>query len=332
MYLGDVRGSLPIIQDAEGRSTGPSRRKPEWLKIRAPGGDNYTELKHRARTLKLATVCEEAQCPNIGECWGGGTATFMLMGDTCTRGCRFCAVNTAKRPPALDPEEPANVAEAVRAMGLSYVVLTSVNRDELPDGGAGHLADCLRAIKAESPDTLLEMLIPDFLGDEAALRTVLEAPLAVLAHNVETVERMTPVVRDPRAGYHQSLQVLENAKRIAPHMLTKSSIMIGCGETEAEVMTTLADLRARDVDIVTLGQYLRPSRKHLPVAEYVHPAVFDRYAERARELGFGYVASGPLVRSSYRAGELYVERRLRTGEALSPRDLPPPGSMPLRSA
>lgn len=325
-----MRASLPIVQDADGNAIGPSKRKPEWLKIRAPGGDNYTVLKNRARNLKLATVCEEAQCPNIGECWGGGTATFMLMGDTCTRGCRFCAINTAKRPPALDPEEPANVAEAVSAMGLGYVVLTSVNRDELPDGGANHLADCLRAIKVASPDTLLEMLIPDFLGDEEALRAVCDAPLAVLAHNVETVERLTGSVRDPRAGYRQSLEVLANAKRIAPHMLTKSSIMVGLGETEEEVMQCMRDLRDADVDIVTLGQYLRPSRKHLPVVEFVHPNVFDRWAEAAREMGFGYVASGPLVRSSYRAGELFVEKQLRQRGGLTPDDLPAPGTAPLR--
>ena len=308
-----MRASLPILQDQFGVSLGPSRRKPEWLKIRAPGGENYTELKQRARHLKLATVCEEAQCPNIGECWGGGTATFMLMGDTCTRGCRFCAINTAKRPPALDPEEPKHVAEAVSAMGLGYVVLTSVNRDELPDGGAEHLATCLRAIKEASPETLLEMLIPDFMGDENAIRTVTHAPLAVLAHNLETVERLTDSVRDPRASYTQSLDVLEYSKSIAPHLLTKSSIMVGLGETEDEVINTLNDLRERDVDIVTLGQYLRPSSKHLPVLEYVHPASFDRYAEEARRLGFGYVASGPLVRSSYRAGELFIERKLRGG-------------------
>lgn len=306
-----MRASLPILQNSQGEPVGPSRRKPEWLKIRAPGGDNYTKLKKRARNLRLATVCEEAQCPNIGECWGGGTATFMLMGDTCTRGCRFCAINTAKHPPALDPEEPQNVAEAVAAMQLTYVVLTSVNRDELPDGGAEHLANCLRAIKNASPDTLLEMLIPDFMGDEAAVQTVAHAPLAVLAHNVETVERLTNSVRDPRASYEQSLDVLEYAKTIAPNLLTKSSIMVGLGETEAEVTQTLVDLRDRSVDVVTLGQYLRPSSKHLPVVEYVHPHTFERYAETARKLGFGYVASGPLVRSSYRAGELYIERTLR---------------------
>jgi lipoic acid synthetase len=307
-----VQTRLPILQDADGRPAGPLERgKPEWLKIRAPGGPAYNALKQRARHLKLATVCEEARCPNIGECWSIGTGTFMLMGDTCTRGCRFCAVNTAKRPPALDPEEPANVAEAVAAMGLSYVVLTSVNRDELPDGGAGHLATCLRAIKDRCPDTLLEMLIPDFMGDRAALQTVVEAPLAVLAHNVETVERLTPTVRDPRASYAQSLDVLRRTKEMAPGMLTKTSLMLGLGETEAEVERTMRDCRDVGVDIITFGQYLRPSKKHLPVVEYIHPNTFERYAEAARALGFGYVASGALVRSSYRAGELFIEKTLR---------------------
>lgn len=306
-----MRTSLPILQSPDGATGQVARRKPEWLKIRAPGGDTYTKLKKRARGLELATVCEEAQCPNIGECWGGGTATFMLMGDSCTRGCRFCAVNTAKRPPPLDPNEPRNVAHAVSEMGLTYVVLTSVNRDELPDGGAAHISRCLRAISEASPRTLLEMLIPDFLGDFGSLQTVCVSPLAVLAHNVETVERLTDVVRDPRASYHQSLEVLRQAKRINPSLLTKSSIMLGLGETEAEVWKTMEHLREQDVDIVTLGQYLRPSRKHLPVVEYIHPKTFDRYADLARTLGFQYVASGPLVRSSYRAGELYIERQLR---------------------
>jgi lipoic acid synthetase len=307
-----VRSTLPILQDEHGRPSGPlTRGKPDWLKIRPPAGEHYTALKTRARRLKLATVCEEARCPNIGECWSIGTGTFMLMGDTCTRGCRFCAINTAKRPPDLDPDEPRNVAEAVAEMGLSYVVLTSVNRDELPDGGAGHLADCLRAIKAASPDVLLEMLIPDFMGDRSALKKVVDSPIAVLAHNIETVERLTPTVRDPRADYEQSLDVLRWTKEMAPAMLTKTSLMVGLGETEAEVDQAMRDARAAGVDIITFGQYLRPSHKHLPVVEFVHPNTFDRYADRARELGFGYVASGPLVRSSYRAGELFIERTLR---------------------
>ena len=235
----------------------------------------------------------------------------MLMGDICTRGCRFCAVNTKKRPPALDLDEPAHVAEAVDEMQLSYVVLTSVNRDELVDGGASHLARCLEAIHARCPDVLLEMLIPDFEGNLRAVETVARAPLAVLAHNVETVERLTPRVRDPRASYDQSLAVLEHGKLYAPHLLTKSSLMLGLGETESELIRAFRDLRDVGVDVVTLGQYLQPTSKHLPVVEYVHPNTFDRYARTAREMGFAYVAAGPLVRSSYRAGELFIERTLR---------------------
>jgi lipoic acid synthetase len=306
-----VRPSLPILTDPPAPG-----RKPDWLKVRAPGGPGYAALKQRARRLRLATVCEEAQCPNIGECWSGGTGTFMLMGEICTRGCRFCAVDTKRVPPPLDPDEPSHVAEAVAEMGLSYVVLTSVNRDELPDGGAVHLSRCIDAIRARSPEVLIEMLIPDFEGNPNALASVVATDLAVLAHNVETVERLTPSVRDPRASYGQSLDVLERSKALRPELLTKSSIMIGLGETEAEVLRTLRDLRDVGVDIVTLGQYLRPTMRHLAVVEYVTPARFDAYAEAARGLGFEYVASGPLVRSSYRAGELFVEKHLR-GESAS---------------
>lgn len=306
---------LPVIQDASGApAPGDSTRKPSWLRIRPPSGERYIEMKGRARRLKLATVCEEAKCPNLGECWGGGTATFMLMGEECTRGCRFCAVTTAKRPPPLDANEPEHIAEAVAEMGLRYVVLTSVNRDDLPDGGAAHLAACIDAIKARTPSILLEMLIPDFEGQHDSVRLMANAPIQVLAHNIETVERLTPVVRDPRARYEQSLEVLEYAKGVSPKLLTKSSIMLGLGETVDEVVRSMSDLRARGVDILTLGQYLRPSPRHLPVVEYVHPNTFDRLADRARRMGFGYVAAGPLVRSSYRAGELYVERRLTSAE------------------
>lgn len=314
-----MRASLPILSSEPVQSTDapatPSARirepKPPWLKVQAPGGARYAAMKQRARRLSLATVCEEAQCPNIGECWSGGTATFMLMGEVCTRGCRFCAVDTAKRPPDLDPDEPSHIAEAVAEMGLTYVVITSVNRDDLPDGAAGHLAECLRAVRARSPEVLLEILIPDFQGLQPSLRRIVDTDLAVLAHNVETVERLTPHVRDPRAGYQQSLGVLEYVKGLRPSLLTKSSIMVGLGETEDEVVRTMADLRSVGVDIVTLGQYLRPSLKHLPVESYVTPDQFERYAERARQMGFGYVAAGPLVRSSYRAGELFVEGHLR---------------------
>lgn len=312
-YLADMRVSLPVVSDDPGLGRGrdaPRLPKPEWLKIRPPGGAAYAAMKARARRLALATVCEEAQCPNIAECWGGGTATFMLMGDTCTRACRFCAVDSAKRPGDLDANEPENIASAVAEMGLTYVVITSVNRDDLPDGGAAHLAACMRAIRARSPHVRIEMLIPDFEGNSRALAEVATTDLAVLAHNLETVERLTPRVRDPRARYRQSLEVLEYAKSLRPSMLTKSSIMLGLGETEGEVLSALADLRSVGVDIVTLGQYLRPSHRHLAVEDYVTPAAFEMYAERARMMGFGFVASGPLVRSSYRAGELYVEGRL----------------------
>lgn len=312
-----MRDLLPILQDDGGRpapvdpASGEGRRnKPAWLKIRPPSGPLYTQLKSRARRLHLATVCEEAQCPNLSECWSSGTATFMLMGDTCTRACRFCAVKTAKHPPPLDVHEPEHVADAVEEMGLAYVVLTSVNRDDLEDGGAEHLAACVRAIKARTPAVLVELLVPDFLGRFASIKTIVEAPIAVLAHNLETVERLSDGVRDPRADFHQSLEVLEYAKGIAPNLLTKSSIMLGLGETEAEVVLSMSELRSRGVDILTLGQYLRPSAWHLPIVEYVHPGTFERLGARARDMGFGHVASGPLVRSSYRAGELYVERRL----------------------
>jgi lipoyl synthase len=314
-----VRSALPILQDENGQPAGVlDRGKPSWLKIKAPSGEHYEALKQRARRLTLATVCEEARCPNIGECWSIGTGTFMLMGDTCTRGCRFCAIKTAKRPPALDPDEPQKIAEAVVEMGLSYVVLTSVDRDDVEDGGAAHLADCLRAIKAESPDVLLEMLIPDFTGNRDALRKVAEAPIAVMAHNLETVRRLTPTVRDPRADYDQSLDVLRWTKELAPGLLTKTSLMLGLGETEDEVVEAMKDCRDNDVDIITFGQYLRPSKKHLAVVEYIHPNTFDRYADIAKELGFGYVASGPLVRSSYRAGELFIEKTLRARGAPTP--------------
>lgn len=309
-----VSARLPVLQEGDP----PARaKKPDWLKVRAPGGPRFNAMKGRARRLKLATVCEEARCPNIGECWSGeeSTATFMLMGEVCTRGCRFCAVSTAKSPPALDPDEPAHIAEAVAELGVSYVVLTSVNRDELPDGGAHHLSRCLSAIHEQSPEVLIEMLAPDFQGDLAAVSLVALSPLAVFAHNVETVERLTKTVRDRRADYLQSLAVLEHAKRMNPRLLTKSSLMLGVGEADAEVEATMRDLRAANVDILTLGQYLRPTTKHLEVERFVLPETFDALAQTARGLGFEFVASGPLVRSSYRAGELYVEGRLRPAQA-----------------
>lgn len=284
--------------------------KPPWLKVRMPGSERYHAIKRRARELRLATVCEEARCPNIGECWGGGTATFMVMGDTCTRGCRFCAVDTSRRPAPLDPEEPKNVAAAIAELELDYVVITSVDRDDLPDQGSSHFAACIRETRLASPKTLVEVLIPDFCGHVGMLHTVVAAAPEVVAHNVETIERLTPRVRDPRAGYRQSLDVLQAIKTIDPARFTKSSIMVGLGETEAEVDLTMRHLRDVGVDFLTLGQYLQPTKKHLDVVEFITPERFQAMEQRGLELGFKYVASGPLVRSSYKAGEFFIREFL----------------------
>jgi lipoic acid synthetase len=286
-------------------------RKPDWLKVKVPQGARFNWIRQQARSLRLHTVCEEARCPNIGECWQGGTATFMLMGDTCTRGCRFCAVKTARHPGPLDPQEPGHIAETIRAMGLDYVVLTTVNRDDLPDQGAGHIAETIRRSRLASPQLLIEVLIPDFQGRERDLESVIAARPAVIAHNVETVERLTPKVRDPRAGFAQSLAVLAHCKRVAPALKTKSSLMLGVGETEAEVLEAMGALRAIKVDFLTLGQYLQPERRKMKVETYVPPEVFARLEQEGLRMGFGYVASGPLVRSSYRAAEFYIARQLR---------------------
>lgn len=286
------------------------RTKPPWLKVRAPGGARYTQIKGRARELKLHTVCEEARCPNIGECWGGGTATFMVMGGICTRGCRFCAVTTRRKGMPLDPDEPTNVAATIAGMELDYVVLTSVDRDDLPDQGAGHFAACIAAIREAAPQTLVEVLIPDFTGRTDLLDVVVAAKPDVIAHNIECVRRMTPKVRDPRAGYDQSLRVLAHLKQDTGQM-TKSSIMVGVGETEAEVLETMGDLRSVGCDFLTVGQYLQPTPKHLPIDSYIPPETFARYEEVGLQLGFRYVASGPLVRSSYKAGEFFIAQHLR---------------------
>lgn len=295
-----------------------SNRLPPWLKVRAPGGENYVHIKQTLRAMNLHTVCEEARCPNVAECWGGGTATFMLMGDTCTRGCRFCAVNTGNPKGALDPLEPMKIATAIRELGLTYVVITSVDRDDLLDGGAHHFASTIRAVKRVRPETLVEVLIPDFQGDERAIQEILEAKPDVVAHNLETVRRLTPHVRDPRAGYDQSLGVHEFIRSRSPDQYTKSSLMLGLGETDSELQEAFRDLRSVGVDVLTLGQYLRPSDWHLKVEEYVPPGRFADLKETAERLGFLYVASGPLVRSSYRAGEFFLEAILR-GRA-PPRD------------
>ncbi len=281
-------------------------RKPSWLRVGVPGGERYRRVRETLTGLRLHTVCEEAHCPNVAECWGGGTATVMLMGDVCTRGCRFCHVKTAARPPPLDPEEPRHLADAIRGLGLDYVVVTSVDRDDLPDGGAGHFAEAIRLLKA-IPGLHVEVLTPDFQGDAEAVRTVGRAGPDVFANNIETVRRLTPVVRDARAGYDQTLAVLARMKGEFPAILTKSSIMVGLGESDAEVEETMRDLRGAGVEILTLGQYLRPSAWHLPVVEFVAPERFREHEEAGKRHGFRYVASGPLVRSSYRAGELFLK-------------------------
>jgi lipoic acid synthetase len=298
-------------------TTSPSSPKPDWLKVRPPAGERYAGIKGRMRELGLATVCEEARCPNIAECWGGGTATIMVMGDTCTRGCRFCAVKTNRNGQPLDPEEPAKVAGMLAELDLEYIVITSVDRDDLADQGAGHFAAVIREVKARRPDMLVEVLIPDFRGDRDLVAKVVAAKPDVIAHNVETVERLQKSVRDPRAGYRQSLDVLKWVKELDAAIATKTSLMVGLGETYDEVMQALHDLRGVDCEIVTFGQYLQPTKKHLKVEEYVHPDQFKAYEHLGKALGFRYVASGPLVRSSYRAGELFIkgmieERRAST--------------------
>jgi lipoic acid synthetase len=286
-------------------------RKPDWLRIRPPGGESYLKIKGLLRERKLHTVCEEAHCPNVAECWSSGTATFMLGGDTCTRACRFCAVKTSRLPPPLDPEEPFHIAESIAALGLHYVVLTSVDRDDLEDQAAGHFAATIQEIKRLDPNIIVEALVPDFRGELKAVHQIVDSHLDVYAHNVETVKRLQYRVRDPRAGYIQSLATLRAAKADAVEkgheLYTKSAIMLGLGETQVELEECFDDLRTYGVDVLTLGQYLRPSLSHLPVERYIPPAEFDALAEIARSKGFLYVAAGPMVRSSYRAGEFFIK-------------------------
>ena len=275
--------------------------KPAWLRAPLPAGERFESVREIVRSHRLATVCEEAKCPNVGECWNHGTATIMLMGEVCTRACRFCSVDTGNPRGWLDAEEPANVARTVELMGLRYVVLTSVNRDDLADGGAAHYAACIRAIKARTPDVSVEALTPDFCGDPGAVETVVDSGLSVFAQNVETVRRLTHPVRDARAGYEQTIAVLAHAKAHRPTVLTKTSLMLGLGETDEEIVEAMAELRAARVDILTLGQYLRPTPRHLPVARYVTPDEFASLRARALAAGFLECVAGPLVRSSYRA-------------------------------
>lgn len=287
--------------------------KPEWLKVRPPAGENYKRLKLMSRELGLHTVCEEAHCPNIGECWGGGTATFMLLGDTCTRGCRFCAVKSGNPRGVVDELEPVKIALALERMKLTYVVLTSVDRDDLPDGGAQHFAQTIAETKKRNPGMLVEVLTPDFQGDLTSVEKIVKAHPDVFAHNIETVQRLQSKARDRRANYTQSLKVLKAVKDMDSTIYTKSSIMLGLGERDEEVIESMKDLRANDVDILAVGQYLRPSDWHLKVEEYIHPSKFDEFRRIGEELGFRFVASGPLVRTSYRAGEYFLENLIRRG-------------------
>jgi lipoic acid synthetase len=285
--------------------------KPRWLTVSPPAGQNYANLKQLFADLNLHTVCQEAHCPNVHECWSGGTATLMLMGDVCSRACRFCMVTPGKPNGVIDRLEPESVAFALSQMGLSYIVITSVDRDDLPDGGASHFARTIRLVKERTPSLLVEVLIPDFQNDLDSIRTIVDARPDVIAHNIETTLSLTPTARDPRAGYWQSLSVLRIVKRLWRQGYTKSSIMVGLGETEEEVHQAMAHLRMVGVDFLTVGQYLRPSPRHLPVVEYVRPEQFRRYQAMGEDLGFKYVASGPLVRSSYKAGEFYIRAVLQ---------------------
>ena len=280
-------------------------RHPDWIRVRAPIGEKYTHLKGLVRGLQLHTVCEEALCPNIGECWGAGTATIMVLGDVCTRACRFCAVKTGNPRGIVDDAEPARIADAIAELQLNYVVVTSVDRDDLPDGGAEIFAETIRQIKAKSPRTRVEVLTGDFRGARASVEKVIVAKPDVFGQNVETVRRLTHVVRDRRAGYEQTLDVLRMAKEIDPTCCTKSSILVGMGEMPGEVIETMGDLRAVNVDLLAIGQYLQPTHKprNLPLIEYVTPEQFARYRAAGMQIGFKYVASGPLVRSSYKAWE-----------------------------
>ena len=278
--------------------------KPDWLRIKVRGGATFENVKSIVHEHRLATVCEEAKCPNMSECWSAGTATIMLMGDVCTRACRFCAVNTGNPNGWLDAQEPANTARSVALMKLKYVVLTSVNRDDLPDGGAGHYAACVKRVKDENPGTAVEALTPDFLGVLADVETVVDSGIEVFAQNVETVERLTHPVRDPRATYQQTLAVLAHAKAHRPSVLTKTSLMLGLGESEDEILQTMDDLRAANVDILTLGQYLQPTQNHYPIDRYVTPEQFEHYRQWGLDKGFLEVVSGVLVRSSYRAEQV----------------------------
>ena len=277
-------------------------KKPKWIRISANQNNKSFELiKERTKNLKLSTVCEEAKCPNLSECWSRGTATFMVMGDTCTRACQFCSVNTGNPKGWLDKDEPKKIAKTVQEMGIRYVVLTCVTRDDLSDGGAQHFAETVKAIKSVDKNIEVEVLTSDFNGDQSAVKTIVNSPIKVFAQNIETVERLTHPIRDPRAGYMKTMEVLKHAKEINKQIITKSSIIVGLGESDREIYKTFEDLRNHNVDIVTLGQYLRPTLNHHPIDRWVTPEEFEIYREKGLEYGFLEVVSGPMVRSSYRA-------------------------------
>jgi lipoic acid synthetase len=303
---------ITAIKDGIKASSGGGQRlrKPDWLRIKVRGGATYEKVLGIVHEHKLATVCEEAMCPNMSECWSSGTATIMLMGDVCTRACRFCAVNTGNPKGWLDPDEPDNTARSVQLMNLKYVVLTSVDRDDLPDGGAGHYAACIKRIKEANPDTAVEALTPDFQGNLKDVETVVDSGIEVFAQNIETVKRLTHPVRDPRATYEQTLAVLAHAKAHRPEGLTKTSLMLGLGETEEEILECMDDLRAAKVDILTLGQYLQPTANHYPIDRYVTPGEFEQYRRLGLEKGFLEVVSGVFVRSSYRAEQVLAKNNV----------------------
>jgi len=286
-------------------------QKPDWLKVNLTQGSNYEKVKKSAKTLNLNTVCQEANCPNIYECWNGGTATFMLLGDICTRGCKFCHVKSGNPKGMIDVFEPENIANAVKELQLEYVVLTSVDRDDLNDGGASHFADTIKYIHKINNNTLIEVLIPDFSESLDALSIVIKAKPTVIAHNIETTKNLTHFVRDRRASYQRSLNVLMNVKKLEPTIFTKSSIMLGFGEKYSEVIDTIQDLRNANVDILTIGQYLQPSDFHISVKQFVRPEEFLKLKQVAEDMGFKYVVSGPLVRSSYKAGEYFVKNMVK---------------------
>jgi len=281
-------------------------RKPDWLKIKIPSGEDYLRVKKTLRTYNLNTVCEESSCPNVSKCWESGTATIMIMGNMCTRVCRFCDVSSG-RPAPLDPDEPKRVAEAIKQWNLRYIVITSVCRDDLEDGGAAHFAKTIKSVKLSCPDTIVEPLIPDFNYDSNSIKKIIESEPEVVSHNIETVRRLSPKVRDSRATYDQSLSVLKKIKEINPKIYTKSSFMVGHGETKEEVIQTASDLKSANVDVITAGQYLQPSLNHLPVFEYVHPEKFASYQKIFEEMGFLHVVVGPFVRSSFQAAD-FIEK------------------------